>query len=224
MPKLKIGEKEINYRVKRGKSRKYVYLRFTRNFDLEITLPKKSNMDPEAFIKKKRPWIERKYQELSERKHVFNIEGRKVLYKGKYFDLEITPSDKAAIKMDKDKIILFATNDTDLETLLKNWMKRRTKNLLKKEIPVYAEKLGVKINGFKVKNMRKWGSCNKNDKLTFNSQLIALPKELIEYVILHEISHLSELNHSKNFRYRLASLCPDYMEREMKLKNIISIS
>ncbi|MCP8323298.1 MAG: DUF45 domain-containing protein, partial [Candidatus Methylarchaceae archaeon HK02M2] len=107
MPKLTIGDKEIDYRVKRGKGRKYVYLKFTRNFELEITLPKNSNVDPEEIIRKKRPWIKRKYQELSERKQVFDVDGRKILYKGKYHDLEELHSDKATVKIDKYRIILF---------------------------------------------------------------------------------------------------------------------
>ncbi len=139
-------------------------------------------------------------------------------------DKEVMPSDRAAIKIDGGKIVLSATGDKDPKTLLKNWMKRKTINYLKREIPDYAEKLGVKINGFKVRNMKKWGSCNKKGELTFSSQLIALPNELAEYVILHEITHLSEFNHSKNFHYRLAALCPDYMEREIMLKNIVPIS
>jgi hypothetical protein len=57
----------------------------------------------------------------------------------------------------------------------------------------------------------------------FNWQLIALPKELIEYVIDHEIAHLLEFNHSTNFHKRLASLCPNFRERENMLKNIIPI-
>ena len=72
--------------------------------------------------------------------------------------MEELPSDKATIKIDKDKIILFTTDDMDYNTLLKNWMKRKTKSYLKRKIPAYADKLGIKINGFKVRNMKKWGS------------------------------------------------------------------
>ncbi|MCP8323891.1 MAG: M48 family metallopeptidase [Candidatus Methylarchaceae archaeon HK02M2] len=224
MPKLSIGDKEIDYRVKRGRGRKYVYLRFTKNFELEIILPKDSNVKPEEIIRKKRPWIERKYQELSERKQIFDVGGNKVLYKGKYHDLEVITSEKATIKMDKEKIILSTPDDMDHKTLLKNWMKRKTKSYLKRKIPTYADKFGIEINDFKVRNMKKWGTCNRKGELTFSSQLIALPEELVEYIILHEISHLSEFNHSKNFRCKLASLCPDYIEREMMLKNIVPIS
>jgi len=221
MPKLQIGDKEINYTVRRGKGSKYVYLRFTRNFDLMITLPKNSNLDPEKIIKEKRAWIERKYKQLSERKKV--SDGKRVLYKGRYYDLEVIRSNKENVRIDKDKIILH-TDERDPKALLKKWMKRKTRDYLNRLMPVYAKKLGTVVNGFKIKNMKKWGYCNKNGKLAFNWQLIALPKELMEYVILHEIAHLSEFNHSKNFRYRLASICPDFMEREIELKNMLPIS
>ena len=57
----------------------------------------------------------------------------------------------------------------------------------------------------------------------FNWQLIALPKELIEYVINHEITHLLEFNHSTNFHKRLVALCPDFREKENVLKNVTPI-
>jgi hypothetical protein len=48
-----------------------------------------------------------------------------------------------------------------------------------------------------------------------------LPRELADYVILHELSHLKELNHSRRFKYELASICPDFKEKEAMLKRFI---
>lgn len=222
MPKLLIGNKKVNYTVRRGGESRYVHLRFKSNLELEITLPKNSNLDPQAIIRKKRPWIENKYQQLSERKRVFD--GKQVLYKGKYYELNATRSDKPTVRIGKGKIILSATDGADSKILLKDWMTRETQNFLRIEVPIYEKKLGVAIDGFKVEDTGRWGSCNRNGELTFNWQIIALPNELAEYVIIHEVSHLSEFNHSKNFHYKLASLCPDFMEREIMLKNITPIS
>ncbi len=221
LPKLIIGDKEINYAVRLGKGSKYVYLRFTKNLDLVVTLPKNSNIDPEKIVREKHDWIEKKYQELSKRKPVFD--GKRILYKGRCYELEIVRSDRASVKLDKDKITFFTKNKMGRKDLLRDWMTRKTKKYLQIEIPAYAEKFGVMSNGFEVKDMKKWGYCSRNGKLTFNWQIIALPKELAEYVILHEIAHLSEFNHSKNFRYKLASMCPDFVEREMMLKSIVPI-
>ncbi|MFQ6060534.1 MAG: M48 family metallopeptidase [Thermoplasmata archaeon] len=69
-----------------------------------------------------------------------------------------------------------------------------------------------------VKDTKRWGYCKRNGDLVLNWQLIALPRKLAEYVILHELAHLSEFSHSKGFRARLAAMCPDYREREDELK------
>lgn len=221
LPKLRIFNDEIDYTVKRVYETKYVYLTFNRNFKLKIAIPKDSNIDPEVIIRKKRDWINKKYRQLKERRKVFD--GKHVLFKGKNYELGVLPSDKASVKIQNGKIILM-TDAIDPKILLKEWMTRKTKGYLDRVIPIYAKKLGITVNGFQVKDTKRWGYCNRNGQLYFNWQIIALPRELAEYVILHEITHLSEFSHSKIFRYRIASLCPDFMEREIMLKNIIALS
>ena len=71
-----------------------------------------------------------------------------------------------------------------------------------------------------VREIKNWGYCTRNGRLSFSWQLIALPERLREYVILHELTHLEEFNHSPAFKRRLAKLCPDYREREKELDYI----
>ena len=67
--------------------------------------------------------------------------------------------------------------------------------------------------------MAKWGYCTKSGRLSFSWQLIALPDRLRVYVILHELTHLLEFNHSAAFRRRLGTVLPDFrdLERELSL-------
>jgi predicted metal-dependent hydrolase len=66
---------------------------------------------------------------------------------------------------------------------------------------------------------RRWGSCNSKRELTFNLQLVGAPKHIIDYVIVHELSHLRYLNHSSAFWQRVAQFYPDYKTASQWLKS-----
>lgn len=63
-----------------------------------------------------------------------------------------------------------------------------------------------------------WGSCSVKGNLNFNCLLMLCPDEIIDYIILHELCHTAEMNHSKRFWDLLARFCPDYKERRLWLK------
>jgi len=64
---------------------------------------------------------------------------------------------------------------------------------------------------------RRWGSCHGNNKIIFNKYLKFVPKELIEYVVIHEMCHLKIKNHRREFWLLVKKLCPDFLEREKLL-------
>lgn len=97
-------------------------------------------------------------------------------------------------------------------------MSTETRRFVQKRASNYSRKLKSSLNSLSVKDTRRWAYCTKNHNLVFNWRLIALPSDLADYVVLHEISHLREFNHSRGFRYALASLCPDIKEKEAMLK------
>jgi len=78
--------------------------------------------------------------------------------------------------------------------------------------------MGVNFNRIFIRRMRKWGGCSGKKNLSLNVQLIGLPKELAEYVIIHELAHLAEFSHAGNFWKVVASACPDYSKRRKALK------
>jgi predicted metal-dependent hydrolase len=72
----------------------------------------------------------------------------------------------------------------------------------------------VKINSAKT----RWGSCNRKGSVNFTYRLLFVPEELIDYVVVHELAHLKEMNHSDRFWSVVAQTMPDYKERRRQLR------
>lgn len=84
-----------------------------------------------------------------------------------------------------------------------------------KRVKYFAEILGLNYNRITIRNQTtRWGSCSERKNLNFNCLLMLMPKEMIDYTVVHELCHLKEMNHSKSFYSLLASVLPDYKERE----------
>ncbi len=83
----------------------------------------------------------------------------------------------------------------------------------------YSELLGVKYKSIKFNRAKtRFGSCSRNNSLNFSCFLMLYPREAIEYVVVHELCHIREHNHSKRFYALVKALLPDYKEREKLLK------
>ena len=84
----------------------------------------------------------------------------------------------------------------------------------------YAGLLGVEYGRITVRCQKtRWGSCSTKRNLNFNCLLMLAPPEVIDSVVVHEVCHLREMNHSKRFYALVLSLCPDYYERDRWLKD-----
>lgn len=109
----------------------------------------------------------------------------------------------------------------------KVFLHRRVKDFLKKEavdklaeISIKtAEKIGVKIASVTVKDTKsRWGSCSTKGNINYNWRIVLAPKEVIDYLVCHEVSHLKHPNHSTDFWSTVESLCPSYKDSRNWLK------
>lgn len=98
--------------------------------------------------------------------------------------------------------------------------KKQALQLIKDRIGYYNKIYNFSFNKISVKNQRtRWGSCSKKKNLNFNYKIISLPKEMSDYIIVHELCHLKELNHSQNFWNLVAETIPDHKSIRKGLKN-----
>lgn len=120
-----------------------------------------------------------------------------------------------ALKEDRSKCIQLS--EEEIRKLADEALKSITPR-----VKEFAEKMGVTYGRITIRNQRtRWGSCSSKGNLNFNCQLMLLSEELRDYVIIHELCHRIELNHSERFWAEVEKYCPEYRELRKKLKQVV---
>jgi len=159
------------------------------------------------FLDSKKEWILKtlEYYESAQSNYVeANLKSGTISFLGKRYNLQITKdiAPSVIVSDNLSKITFHVTDRRKYKDDLKQWYFAQTRrivserlNLIRKRNPSLPA-----YNKVSIKNQRsRWASCSENGNLNFNLILAALPIEIIDYVIIHELAHLIELNHSNNF-------------------------
>ncbi len=112
-----------------------------------------------------------------------------------------------------------ATMPRKLSEAEKNELKKNAKIIISKRVEYFAKIMGVDYNRISIKFQKtRFGSCSTKKNLNFNALVALMPSEILDYVIVHELSHLKEMNHSKQFWREVARVMPDYKPKRKWLK------
>lgn len=96
----------------------------------------------------------------------------------------------------------------------------RAKKLAQERVRHFADIYGVSYNTIRIKNhSSQWGSCSTKKNLNFNYRLVFLPPDLVDYIVVHEVCHLLEMNHSPSFWRLVSASIPDYRQKIQALKS-----
>ncbi len=103
---------------------------------------------------------------------------------------------------------------------IESFYRNRAKKYLQNRLPFWADKMNIKHFRYRIKNQHTlWASCSKKRNLNFNWRIMLLSPEAVDYLIIHELSHLYEMNHSPHFWKLVGEYCPDYKIYKAELKN-----
>lgn len=168
----------------------------------------------ESFVSSKRDWIiktSRYYSKLKER--CGGLEPDTIYFLGEKYRFHVVKDrQQSAVVSGAMKVITFHVADRRRHKQeMQEWYREQTGRIIAERLPALAGRLGLKYNRVSVKSQRsRWASCSKKGNLNFNLLLAAAPPEVIDYVIIHELMHLIELDHSSLFWQLVKEADPEY--------------
>lgn len=178
----------------------------------------------EKFIKEKQSWIVKTISEnehrIKEAEKVF-LPGERFLYLGEWYPLEIHESDHKGppLRLSFGNFILNKDHIGGTRDLFIQWYKREAKEKILERIDYYSHRLHLFPKGIRITNARsRWGSCSPDNRLSFSWRIIMASLPIIDYIMIHELVHIREKNHSKRFWVTLESIFPDYRKYRLWLK------
>lgn len=195
-----------------------------------VSVPKRAQLvDIELILLAKRRWIERKLAEQASLQGANDRHyrcGESVLYKGLEYALKISHADHTTLHLDSNNHRLHIhlpkhlDRHDELREILANWYKQRALAYFLERVEHYAPRVGAWPKRVKVRRCKsRWGSCSTLGNINFNWLLIMAPTPVIDYVVVHELCHLLEHNHSPAFWHQVALAMPDYREHKQWLKS-----
>jgi predicted metal-dependent hydrolase len=221
VPALQIGPRLIEYSLASGTSRRYTYFRFSEDLTLEITLPRGRRVDLNSVVRRKQGWILKKYEELSRDRTV--LDGESLMFDGERLAMRFEKTrEREEILPNRERgvVVVRASEKSRVRELVRRWFLKETSRYVVQKLSDMSEQIHGKCRRADVREIENWGYCTRSGRISFSWQLIALPEKLREYVILHELTHLSEFNHSKEFKRKLETACPDFRQRERELDQV----
>lgn len=146
-------------------------------------------------------------------------EGEMFLYLGQEYPLHIA-QDMFGKLLFEDRFILSARQTAKAAGLFERWYKQEAFMVFTHRCRAYAEQMGVRYKNLNLSSAKgRWGSCTPRGNLRFNWRLVKAPIEIVDYVIVHELAHLKELNHSSRFWAVVEKHYSSYFQAKKWLKD-----
>jgi len=208
--------------------RRSISLEVTRDARLVIRMPKYGSLrDVKRFVLEKRAWIEKKIAETSERirKQTTKkfIDGEQFYYLGEKYELHLCRDAlqcASTLKLEfNGDFYLHEESVPYAKSIFIKWYKRQAKLNIPKRVRWYAAQHGLEYGKIRITSASKrWGSCTAKNDLNFTWKLMLLPIKIVDYVVVHELAHTLQHNHSKRFWAEVERILPNYKERRKWLK------
>jgi predicted metal-dependent hydrolase len=220
----------IPYRIRRSERARRARI-LVDGEGVEVVLPRRFPLrDVEPFVEEKRAWIERTLRRMrateAELPRARLEDGGRVPYLGEHLRLAVRVEsgrqlEHVARRGEELRVALPAgaeqllPADGALRGALESWYRRRARAEVAPRLDAACARAGTGYTRLQIRGQRtRWASCSSNGAMSFNWRLLLAPREILDYVIEHEVAHLELLDHSPRFWALLASRCPDWRERE----------
>ena len=215
----------LNAKLIRSKRNKRMCIRVDRCGTSVITSVTEDIETIRNFLSHNMPWILKKtkyYTKVNNKLEYGPLQDDEIIYLGKKYKIKFVKDtfEYSVFSENLMKITFHVKDRRTWKRNIVNWYREQTKKLLDYKVPLFGKKLSIPYGKVRIRNQKlRWGSCSKEGNLNFNVLLSALPTNIIDYIIIHELFHLVEFNHSNHFWKLIEDAFPTYKDCRVWLKN-----
>lgn len=213
LPKIKIT---LEY-----KAIKNIILRIKSPSHLHISSPYGVSVDEiERVVRKREEWIRSRLGAIPKASEESYKGGGAIYHLGEKRQICFSLSAKAKVSLQGCVLEVEAESEEQIKELVEKWQKAEAYKIYAEVLAKWEREMSVKISHLSIKKMTsRWGSLNpKKGYVNLNILLIKMPREMIEYVALHEMIHFFHYNHDKKFYAMMSEKMPDWQSRERELR------
>ena len=231
MYEVRFGNTTIHYTLSYA-PRKTLAITVAPDLSVSVSAPENTALAViEARVLKRAPWILRQQRELEtylpKQPPRQYVSGETHRYLGRQYRLKIIEDSQDVVKLSRGYLTVHTTKPADrghVRQLLESWYLSQAQRILPERLGAMLPRfhhLSITEPNLVIKFLEaNWGSCTDSGTITLNVRLVQVPKHFIDYVIIHELCHLIEHNHSSRFYRLLDQMMPDWRERRRELNAI----
>ncbi|MBI4288676.1 MAG: M48 family metallopeptidase [Chloroflexi bacterium] len=228
----------VTYCIKRSPRACRVRLEVRSDTGLTVVIPRAYQIrDLPDVLQQKKRWILGKLAESARARTAASgglRHGDAVPYLGRELQVVQLPRSEGlrhedpawlGVRLEGDRLAvscpdLSGPGDAALGSMVERWYRAQALNIVSRKVEEASRVVGVDICRITVREQRtRWGSCSRKGNLSFNWKLLMAPEPVMDYVVIHELCHLKEMNHSKRFWQVVARYCPRWREHKKWLRD-----
>lgn len=188
-----------------------------------VVLPEGSRLRATEFLRQKADWVlekQRTFERYRERVPDRRFEpGESFPYLGSQRELVVEPARRNRLTESTIRLRKSAVAQSSVKRALENFYRERARERFTDRADHYAPRMGVEYEQIEVRNQKtKWGSCTSSGTLGLNWRLLMAPPEIVEYIVIHELAHLREMNHSEAFWKIVGAFDPEWEDHRAWLR------
>ncbi|MEW8359706.1 MAG: SprT family zinc-dependent metalloprotease [Candidatus Thiodiazotropha sp.] len=192
---------------------------------VSVVIPKNlSDSRIKELVTNKTRWIREKiliHRQSAPSKPKEYVSGESFTYLGRNYRLKVETGKTKSVKLKNGKLIVTIPKKSPekIQDALTQWYREHAEQKLREKSERYSKLIGIQPKSISIKTFKsRWGSCHSNGDVQFNWKIIIAPNRIVDYVVVHEICHMKQHNHSPKFWKCVEKIFPDYLECKGWLK------
>ncbi len=225
---------QFDYRLRVSPRGRNVRLRVTVRHGLEVVVPRGYDAEKvPGLLERKRHWIHTALERANAHRKFFEPEptwrvplqiSLPALGKTWHVTARQTAASSVTVReVGEERLLVFGAveNERRCRDALTRWLMRQTRQHLVPRLQHLSMKTGLQYRRTFVKRPKtRWASCSRHQSISLNAKLLFLPPELVDYVMIHELCHLAEMNHSKRFWTVVEGHNPHFRKLDKQLRDM----